>query len=124
MTVSYARYWLPRMDVLSLSPEGVIVHHTGNSAVNPYQPENISDNHMLLNTISLNPYVLNKNDLGVKATDNRGFKMEDLRSIDRRLAATERFSTLALAELDLMNLSVTDDNGAIREINGLVGDGF
>lgn len=124
LTISYSRYWLPRTDVLTLSPEGTIERHTGNSGVNPYPPENINDTHMILNTITLNPYVLNKNDLGIEITDNRGFKMEDLRSIDRRLTATERFSTLALAELDLMNLDVADANGAIREINGLVGDGF
>ena len=124
MTVSYARYWLPRTDVLTMSPEGILFNYEGNSAKVPLPPENIPPNHMILNTISLNPYVLNKNDLGIETTDNRGFKMADLRAMDRRLASTERFSTLALAELDLMNLAVTDELGTIREINGLVGDGF
>jgi hypothetical protein len=124
MTVSYARYWLPRTDVLTMSPEGILSNYSGNSGVVPRPPENIPPNHMILSTISLNPYVLNKNDLGITPTDNRGFKMRDLRAMDRRLQATERFSTLALAELDLMNLSVVDENGAVREINGFVGDGF
>lgn len=126
LTVGTAKYWNPRHDVISLSPNGNLTYHIGTPSTNPAMPTDIPDENMILHEIMMNAYTLNKNDVATKTLDNRGFKMSHIRNMERRLDNLENMVTLTASEAALAGLQVLDPNDAtvIRETQGLSGDGF
>jgi len=126
LTAGTVKYWNPRVDCISMSQEGVLVYNYGTAAENPGMPANIDPNDLLLHKLTLNPYTMNKNDVQIQSPDYRGYKMEDIRRIDKRLGHLERMYTLTAAELNLAKLEVYDPDNAntIRQTEGLTGDNF
>lgn len=126
LSVATAKYFLPRRDVLLLSPNGTLKYHQGPSTYDLDYPSGLSSIDMRLYDIVLNPYTFNEQDLGVVAYDNRGFKMADLRKMADRLSNVEEISTLSLLEADLTTLEVYDPSNAtfIRQTEGITGDAF
>lgn len=126
LTAGTVKYWLPRMDMLNLSPDGILKYHAGASSRNIKLPKGMDPRDMNLYRIEMNPYVFNENDLFVERTDNRGFKMSDLRQMENRLSNIERITTLNLLEADLNAMQVYDPDDAtfIRQTEGITADNF
>lgn len=126
MTAGTVKYWLPRMDVLTLKPDGSLSYHAGPSSMDLRSPKGLDTRDMRLYELRLNPYTFNEDDLSVFRIDNRGFKMKDIRAIESRLSNVERVTTLTLLEADLNSTVVYDPDDAtfIRQTEGLSGDAF
>lgn len=126
ITVGTAKYWMPRRDLLVLSPEGLLKYHQGPATYDLDPPTGINTVDMKLYDIVMYPFTFNQQDLNVNPYDNRGFKMSDLRNMESRLSNVERITTLSLLEADLAALQVYDPDDAtfIRQTEGITGDNF
>jgi hypothetical protein len=126
LTVGTTEYWKPRVDIISLAPDGIVHHHAGPSSFRLLEPSDIQPTHMLLHKVTLGPYTLNAKDLRKTSYDNRGFKMADIRKMDRRLNNVEALTTLSQTEWSLSQLEVYDPDNptSVRQTEGLSGDGF
>ena len=126
INVGTVKYWLPRRDILTLSPSGTLNYHKGKPSYSMNEPTGINSRDMRLYDISFNPFTFNEEDLSASRYDNRGFKMEDLRIIENRLNNVERLSALTLMEAELASLEVYDPTNAtfIRQTEGITGDNF
>jgi hypothetical protein len=125
VTIGTAQYWNPRIDVISLAPNGSLQYHKGVPNVNPSFPTGIPQENMLLHEITFNPFTFNKNDVETFTYDNRGYKMSDIRRMDQRLKTIEDFTALTATEEELAKIQVIDPTtNTIRSTQGLSGDGF
>ena len=126
ITVGTCKKWLPRRDILTLSPSGTLNYHRGLSSYNMNEPTGINSRDMRLYDISFYPFTFNEEDLSATRYDNRGFKMQDLRQLENRLNNVERLTTLSLMEAELASLEVYDPTNAtfIRQTEGITGDNF
>jgi hypothetical protein len=125
INIGTAKYWNPRMDVISLAPNGSLVYHQGTPSKDPAYPTGIPPENMMLHSILFQPFTLNKNDIDAHTFDHIGYKMEDIRALDHRINNLEEFTTLTATEAQLSQIQVLDPTtGAIRSTQGLSGDGF
>ena len=125
ITIGTAQYWNPRMDAISVGPNGTLSYHQGVPASSPDYPSGIPPENMVLHNVIMHPYTLNQNDVTVKTVDNRGYKMSDIRRLESRISGLEEYTTLTAAEAGLASLQVIDPTtNAIRMTQGLSGDGF
>lgn len=125
ITVGTAKYWNARVDAISLSRQGQLVHHVGKSNINPDAPV-IPGEHLPLHYVYLNPYTFTKNDLRIQQINNVGYKMSDIRRLERRVDNLEKMATLTMTEQNLSQLQVFDPTtgSSLRQTQGLSGDGF
>jgi len=126
LTIGTAEYWKPRVDMITMAPDGRLHSHQGTSSFRLLEPRDIDPTHMILHKVTLAPYTIDHKDLNTYTYDNRGFKMSDIRSMERRLTNIEAISTLSQTEWKLSQLTVYDpDNPTdVRQTEGLSGDGF
>jgi hypothetical protein len=116
-------YWNPRVDQIYIMPDESINVLIGNSSSNP-KPSAIPPESLLLHTIKLNAYTLNKSDFVAQRVKNTGYKMSDIRKIEERLSNLEEITTLTLSEQATNNISVIDQSGLERTKLGLAVDNF
>ena len=126
LQIGTAKYFNPRTDAITMTPQGQLIYNYGTAAVKPTMPNNIDPADMILHEIHLNPFTMNKNDAGTFTYNYQGYKMADINRIDRRLGNLERLYTLSAAELNLAKMEVYDPNNqsTIRQMEGLTGDNF
>ena len=119
-------YWQPRIDKVTISPNGLIRVKKGKTNTDPVSPR-VGNDEVVLHTVKLEPYTLDAKDVQVGTEDHRGFKMADLRRMERRLTNVETISSLTLAEMDTNSIDVADPNDATlpsRIKLGITGDTF
>jgi hypothetical protein len=125
VNIASAKYWNPRLDVISLSPNGSLNYHKGIASKTLQFPTGIPPENLILHEVIFHPFTLNKNDVTIRTMDHRGYKMEDIRRLEKRIESVEEFTTLSATEQDLAEVQVVDPNtGLIRSTQGLSGDGF
>ena len=127
LTLTNVKYWQGRIDTIVLTSEGLIKRFSGITERPPTPARNIPDRDMKLHQIRLNPYTISKDDLYRSSFDNRGYKMTDIQTIERRVNNLEATAALTLAEIDNLKTTVPDPNDATlpdRVKLGLTGDGF
>ena len=125
VTIGTAQYWNPRIDVISLAPNGSLQYHKGVPNTTPSLPTGIPQENMLLHELTFNPFTFNRNDVATYTYDNRGYKMADIRRMDDRLRNVEDFTALTSTEEELAKIQVIDPTtNTIRSTQGLSGDGF
>lgn len=126
MTAATVEYWMPRMDAISMSPNGNIKVNIGIASTNPKVPS-ISEEEMALHYVSLYPYTLNSKEKIISTIDHRGLKMADLRRMEKRVSNLESLSALTNAEFALNSIEIADPNDATlpaRVKLGITGDTF
>lgn len=116
-------FYSPRMDWIYMQPSGYIGVVSG-EADNTYRKPELPNNAIHLHSVLLNPYTFNRNDLRAYTVDNRGYKMKDIRLLEKRIANVEELTTLTLLETSTQNLNVLDDEGNVRTKLGLTADAF
>lgn len=121
--INTAVYWQPRIDRVYLSPDGQFRVAVGSTDTVAQYPEIPSDALLLCNII-INPYMKNKKDHKLVRVNNSGYKMSEIRDLERRIANLEEITTLTLTELSVRDLSVKDANGLDRYKLGLTVDKF
>lgn len=122
--VSDIEHYLPRIDIVQISWEGVITIKKGISSMNPIAPEPDIGNMKIYN-IHMNAYVYNiSKDIKLEYVDNRRFTMNDIGRIKNRLDDLEYYISLSQLEQTTMNDNILDTNGLSRYKNGFIVDDF
>ena len=117
-------FYMPRIDKIFLSSDGVFQVVEGKSEEVPQEPDGIK-NAMLLATLILKPYGFDPEaDVFKTMEDNRRYTMRDIGSIDRRLSSVEYYTALSLLEGETANTKILDASGKDRLKNGFVVDDF
>lgn len=141
---SFTRY-LPRKDLVMITPDGNLKVKEGLSAQAPQTPL-WPDNAMVLAVINVPPYPslssdqldqlmpinkLSKNLVRDTSTaisgsivTNRRYTMRDIGTLDQRITNLEYYTQLSLLEKVAKDLTVTDSNGLDRFKNGIFVDPF
>jgi hypothetical protein len=141
---SYTRY-LPRKDLVMITPDNIIKVKEGVSSVNPQTPL-WPDNAMVISVINVpvypslssdqldEIYPINQNsknlirDVSCSISgimvSNRRYTMKDIGTLDQRITNLEYYTQLSLLEKAAKDLTVTDSNGLDRFKNGIFVDPF
>ena len=121
--VDYA-FYLPRIDKISLSSNGIFEYKKGISSINPQIPS-IDESSLDLFTIYNPAYTFDVNDIRIDVTSHKRYTMKDIRTIESRVENLEKYTTLSLMELDVNSLIVSDkETGFDRFKTGFLVDTF
>ncbi len=116
-------FYLPRVDKLFLTKDGVFQLNSGQPEENPSPPLDISDA-LELATITLPAYLCDMNDVSINLKEHKRYRMVDIRKLEQRIQNLEYYTALSLLEVDTANLQVTDYNGFNRFKSGFFVDDF
>lgn len=121
--INTAVYWQPRIDRVFLTKDGQFRVAIGSTDATAQSPE-VPPDALLLGDIYINPYMKSKKDHRFVRVDNSGYKMSDLRALEKRISNLEEITTLTMSELAIKDLSVQDEDGNDRYKLGLTVDKF
>ena len=127
ITIGTVKYWESRIDVVTLGGDNVLNIYSGDTERSSSMPSGIPDDEMKLHQIELNPYTVSNDDLSVTTYDNRGYKMEDIRTLEDRIENLEELTALTMSELSANDITVEDpDDPSLpdRVKLGITGDTF
>lgn len=117
-------FYLPRIDKVTLSRDGVFNLVLGDPSETPANPP-ISSEVLDIATIVSDAYVYDiKKDVSIILSDNRRYTMSDLRDIENRVSNLEYYTSLSLLETSTQNLLIADSNGLNRFKSGFFVDEF
>lgn len=120
--LNYSIY-LPRIDKIFLSKDGVFQLIKGEPAEYPRPPLGISDS-IELATIYLPPYLCNVSDASLSLTEHKRYTMFDIRKLEKRIENLEYYNSLSLIESGVSSLQIKDSNGLDRTKLGIYVDDF
>lgn len=126
ITIGTAKFWEPRIDIVSLSVEGELKANIGVTDPVPSDPS-VSNTDMLLHKVTLEPYTIDQKDLLVDTYSNLGYQMSDIQDLASRIDNLEEAVTLTLSELQTQQITIPDPNDATlpdRLKLGLTADTF
>ena len=126
ITAGSISYWEPRVDAITMGVNGIIKVVQSKSGYHE-KPEGINPGDMKLHLVGLPPYVFDKREVLQHKYPNKGYKMADIANIENRVNNLEVISALTIAEMQLMQLTVSDPNDATlpdRVKLGITGDTF
>ena len=116
-------YYLPRVDILQISKDGVINTKLGNPSDTPVPPKPDLDC-MNLMELWLPAYTHNLIDIKIKRIDNKRYTMRDIGKLASRLKNVEYYTVLNLLEKSASDMSIKDADGYDRFKNGFIADNF
>lgn len=117
-------YYLPRIDKIYLSKDGVITYKEGISSLTPAEPL-APDESMPLYVIEHPAYGFDiKRDSKFTAVDQKRYTMKDIGKLETRIKNLEYYTSLSLLELDTAVFSIKDSFGLERYKNGFIVDSF
>ncbi len=116
-------YYLPRIDKIYLTKDGVFQLNKGEPADNPQPPVDIDDA-LNIATITLPAYLCNVNDASLNLAEHKRYRMKDIHSLENRIKNLEYYTSLSLLETDTSNLFIRDVNGLNRFKSGFFVDDF
>jgi len=124
LTFDYNHY-LPRIDRLFINRDSTFTVKQGTPAVNPVEPEGVSESFELAK-IEYKPYVYDaKRDVKITFRGNKRFTMKDIGVLENRIESLEEITSLSLLESKTESLVITDPTtGLDRFKNGFVVDPF
>ena len=107
------KYYLPRIDMVTINKDGEVEVVKGAPADIPQAPI-LADDAMEIAQVLLPPYVYNaNNDPPVLLRDNRRFTMRDIGKLEDRIETLEEMTSLSMLEMNAKTLEVTDANGLV-----------
>ena len=95
----------------------------GKAAVEPTLPKS-PENSLDLFNVTLNPFVIDDNDINSQLLTYKRFTMADIGKLEQRVASLEETTSLSLLELETSNFEVYDANGLNRNKSGFFVDNF
>ena len=116
-------YYLPRVDRIYLSKDGVITIKKGAPADNPSPPDEVSGAMNLAN-VYLPPYLYTPKDARVTFIQHKRYQMSDIAKIEQRVKNLEYYTSLNQLESATINQFVPDANGLNRFKSGVFVDNF
>lgn len=100
-------YYLPRIDKIFLSKNGVFTINKGSSSSSPKSP-NTLDSSIEIATIYYPAYVYNIKDIKISSKSHKRYTMKDISRLEDRLSNVEYYTSLSLLETDTNNLVIRD----------------
>jgi hypothetical protein len=116
-------YFMPRLDKLVLSKGGELRLIQGVSSMQPKYPSTPVDC-IDLYKIHMNANTMHVKDLETTIIPRRGYTMEDINKIEKRIDKLEEATTLSLLESNAANERIFDDTGEERIHTGFFVDNF
>ena len=116
-------YFMPRLDKLVLSKGGELRLIMGVPALQPKYPSTPVDC-IDLYKIQMNANTLHVKDVETTLIPRRGYTMEDINKIEKRIDKLEEATTLSLLESNAANERIYDENGDERIHTGFFVDNF
>ncbi len=121
-TLSF-NYYLPRLDRVYLTKDGVFQVKIGEPADNPKLPGEVNDAINVCN-IALPPYLYNVKNAQISYVDHKRYQMSDIFKLENRIKNLEYYTTLSLLENNTANLFIADAQGQNRFKSGFIIDNF
>jgi len=117
-------YYLPRIDKLFLSKDGIFTLNSGVPSINPKSPDNL-DYALEIATLYLPPYLYDVKDVKINFTTHKRYTMKDISRLEDRISNIEYYTSLSLLESDTQNLVIRDpQTGLDRFKAGFFVDNF
>lgn len=116
-------HYLPRVDTLQLSRDGMFSIKKGIPSETPEAP-NADAHNMKIYDIYMAAYVYGLFDVDIRFIENKRYTMRDIGRIENRLDNLEYYVTLNMLEQKTLNQNITDGNGLDRFKNGFLVDNF
>jgi hypothetical protein len=120
--ISYSHF-LPRIDKIYLTKDGVFQLNKGVSAELPEEPPSV-DGALEIATISIPPYLCDAARVSIDITDHKRYRMSDIAKLENRVRNLEKYTSLNLLESSTENLKIKDSNGLDRFKSGFFVDDF
>ena len=121
-TLSF-NYYLPRLDRIYLTKDGVFQIKIGESSDNPKLPGAVNDAINVAN-IALPPYLYDVKNAQVSYVNHKRYQMSDIFKLENRIKNLEYYTTLSLLENNTANLFIPDAQGQNRFKSGFLIDNF
>ena len=121
-TLSFT-YYLPRIDRIYLTKEGIFQLKIGEPSDNPKLPEEVSNGLNIAN-IALPPYLYDVKDVEITFVDHKRYQMSDIFRLENRIKNLEYYTSLSLLENNTANLFISDSVGLNRFKSGFLIDNF
>lgn len=118
-----AEYYLPRRDVLYITKDGRLELKTGSPERVPKYPE-IPDDAMSLYNITMFPNTLHAKDMTTHIIRRKGYTMNDISKLEKKIDRLEYGVTLSLLELNTKIMKILDSDGNDRTKIGFFADNF
>ena len=137
--------YLPRKDLVIITPDNTIKVIEGQSRLSPQQPlfpdnamslavinvpayPSLStdqvDSDQAINSLSINLIRDTSTAISISLVTNRRYSMQDIGKLDSRISNLEYYTQLSLLQQQATNMTVTDANGLNRFKNGIFVDSF
>ena len=116
-------YYLPRLDKIYLSKNGVFELVNGIPAEYPEWPIGI-DGSLEVASIKLPAYLYNINDVSISLANYKRYQMSDINRLEKRIENLEFYTSLSLLEDKTLNMQITDVDGLNRFKSGFFVDDF
>ena len=109
------KYYVGRIDKIVLKPNGEFAVLEGEPSLDPKEPIE-PDNSLLIGTINLPPYVFDVRSIEVDIETHKTYTMQDIASLEERIAKLEEFTILNAAETKTENLKLIDAETGIERL--------
>ena len=116
-------FYLPRIDRVFLTKDGVFQLTKGESSEYPVPPLG-SEDAITISTINLPPYLCNAEDVKIDLTEYKRYQMIDIAKLEDRIENLEYYTSLNLLEVDVASLEIRDTSGISRFKSGFFVDNF
>ena len=116
-------FYLPRIDRIFLTKEGVFQVKYGVPAEKPEKPVPV-DEALEIATIKLSPYLYSPSQASIDFLEHKRYRMVDIKQLENRIRNLEYYTSLSLLETNTANLFVPDADGLNRFKSGFLVDNF
>ena len=116
-------YYLGRSYKLVITRDLKFKLISGTPAVDPQLPQD-DQNAMTIYNIITEPYVFDKSDVVATMVNNRRYTMKDIITLDERIQALEKFTSLNSLEQKAQLDSMLDENNTPRVVSAILVDNF
>ena len=116
-------YYLPRLDKIYLTKDGVFQLVKGIPSDNPEFPNDI-DGTLEVASINLPAYLYDINDVSISLANYKRYQMRDISRLENRIENLEFYTSLSLLEDKTFNTQITDVDGLNRFKSGFFVDDF
>ena len=121
-TVSFS-YYLPRIDRLYLTKDGVLQVKYGAPSETPRMPEEVAGALNIAN-VSVPAYVYNTSQVKISFVEHRRYQMLDISKLERRIKNLEYYTSLSAIENSTSSMTILDSVGQNRFKSGFFIDNF
>jgi hypothetical protein len=123
LILSYS-YYLPRIDVVFLNPDGTFEIVKGTPSDNPQLPQ-FKANAFDVAVVNIPPYVYDVKNILVNMSEHKRYRMEDISLLEDRISRVEEFTVLSALESKTENFVIKDaETGLDRFKSGFFVDDF